>query len=41
MHELGVVLTKRQMYRLTIRATQENIPGTLLKLMQQRLAKGS
>jgi AP-2 complex subunit alpha len=29
-----------QMYRLTIRATQDTIPGVLLKLMQDRLARG-
>ena len=26
------------MYRVTIRATQEEVPGVLLKLMQERLS---
>lgn len=29
------------MYRLTIRATQATVPGILLPMMQERLAKGS
>ncbi|RVX73868.1 hypothetical protein B0A52_02758 [Exophiala mesophila] len=31
----------QKMYRLTIRATQETVPGILLPMMQERLAKGS
>jgi AP-2 complex subunit alpha len=34
-------LTYRQMFRLTIRATQENVPKILLDQIQDRLAKGS
>ncbi|EXJ79447.1 hypothetical protein A1O3_08949 [Capronia epimyces CBS 606.96] len=31
---------QQKMFRLTIRATQEKIPGILLNMMQERLAKG-
>ncbi|KAL2439247.1 AP-2 complex subunit alpha-2 [Exophiala dermatitidis] len=31
---------QQKMYRLTIRATQEKVPGILLNMMQERLAKG-
>lgn len=29
-----------QMYRLTIRATDESVPPVLIKLMEERLSKG-
>ncbi|KAI1619363.1 DNA II binding protein 1 [Exophiala viscosa] len=32
---------QQKMFRLTIRATQDTVPGVLLGLMQERLAKGS
>ena len=30
-----------KMYRATIRATQETIPGVLIKMMESKLAAGS
>ncbi|KIX06743.1 uncharacterized protein Z518_04719 [Rhinocladiella mackenziei CBS 650.93] len=32
---------QQKMFRLTIRATQDTVPGILLRLMQERLARGS
>ncbi len=29
-----------QMYRVTIRATQDTVPKVMLKMMEERLAKG-
>jgi AP-2 complex subunit alpha len=33
-------LTMRQMYRITIRATDESVPPVLVKAMQDRLSQG-
>ena len=33
-------LTSRQMFRITIRATDEAVPAVLLKAMQDRLSQG-
>lgn len=34
------MLTRSQKYRLTIRATDESVPPVLLKVMQDKLARG-
>lgn len=37
---MEVVLTRKQMIRLTIRATDESVPPVLIKTMQERLEVG-
>ena len=35
----GLALIRRQMYRITIRATDENVPGVLLKTLEETFTR--
>ncbi len=38
--ERRVLIFSMQMYRVTIRATQDTVPKVMLKMMEERLSRG-